>query len=241
MKQHEAVILALERLGGQATLGELYREVMRIGDCRWGTKTPFASIRRIVQTRNEIFKIRPGLWALESHRREMGLGERPGRMPDREPLAQGHSYYQGVLLELGKTKGFETFCPNQDKNRLYVRTTLAETRTLRAVPPFTYEHLAAIASRIDVTWFNSRRFPQSMFEVEHSTDFRNSLVKFVEFQDFRAEMYVVADARMRRLFEQTLRAGAFVPVQDRVRFLDYDRLVRLNEDAAWAAAGDLVS
>ena len=30
MKQYEAVIHTLERLGGQATLAELYREVMKI-------------------------------------------------------------------------------------------------------------------------------------------------------------------------------------------------------------------
>ncbi len=64
MKQYEAVILTLEKLGGQATLAELYREVMKVEDCGWKTKTPFASIRRIVQQRKEIFKIRPGLWAL---------------------------------------------------------------------------------------------------------------------------------------------------------------------------------
>lgn len=67
MKQYEAVIQTLERLGGQATLAELYREVMKIEECEWQTKTPFASIRRIVQVRPEIFKVSPGLWALRSH------------------------------------------------------------------------------------------------------------------------------------------------------------------------------
>ena len=48
MKQHEAVIQTLEKLGGKATLAQLYSEVTKIEDCNWGTKTPFASIRRIV-------------------------------------------------------------------------------------------------------------------------------------------------------------------------------------------------
>lgn len=48
MKQNEAVILALENLGGLATLGQLYQETMKIENCTWKTKTPFASIRRIV-------------------------------------------------------------------------------------------------------------------------------------------------------------------------------------------------
>lgn len=61
MKQHEAVIQTLEKLGGIATLGQLYREVP-VGS--WATKTPFASIRRIVQLRKEIYKIKPGLYGL---------------------------------------------------------------------------------------------------------------------------------------------------------------------------------
>ena len=54
MKQYEAVILTIERLGGVATLGELNHEVFKIEDCEWKTKTPFASIRRIVQQNKEI-------------------------------------------------------------------------------------------------------------------------------------------------------------------------------------------
>ena len=46
MKQHEAVIMALEKLGGQATLADLYRETMKIEGPKWTGKTPFANIRR---------------------------------------------------------------------------------------------------------------------------------------------------------------------------------------------------
>ncbi len=37
---------------------------------------------------------------------------------------------------------------------------------------------------VDVAWFNERGFPEKIFEVEDSTDFRGSLVKFAELQDF---------------------------------------------------------
>lgn len=49
MKQYEAVIETLDKLGGVATLGDLNSEVFKIQECEWKTKTPFASIRRIVQ------------------------------------------------------------------------------------------------------------------------------------------------------------------------------------------------
>ena len=68
MKQYEAVIETLDKLGGVATLGELNREVFKISDCEWKTKTPFASIRRIVQQTKGIYKIKPGLYGLEKYR-----------------------------------------------------------------------------------------------------------------------------------------------------------------------------
>jgi hypothetical protein len=75
MKQYEAVIIALEKMGDQATLADLYRETMRVEDCKWETKTPFSSIRRIVQQRPEIFRVQPGLWALRSYQKKLGLVE----------------------------------------------------------------------------------------------------------------------------------------------------------------------
>lgn len=71
MKQYEAVIETLDKLGGVATLGELNREVFKISDCEWKTKTPFASIRRIVQQTKGIYKIKPGLYGLEKYRKQI--------------------------------------------------------------------------------------------------------------------------------------------------------------------------
>ena len=39
-----------------------------------------------------------------------------------------HSYYQGLLLELGTVKKFETFVPQQDKNKNFLDSTLAEKK-----------------------------------------------------------------------------------------------------------------
>jgi len=60
MKQYEAVIEVMEENGGYATLGFLNQKVLKIKDCKWNTKTPFASIRRIVQDPRFFFKIKPG-------------------------------------------------------------------------------------------------------------------------------------------------------------------------------------
>jgi len=227
MKQHEAVILTLEKLGGQATLAELYQETMKVKDCEWKTKTPFASIRRIVQERPEIFKIRPGLWALESYRQRLGLEDQITESP--KVREETHSYYQGILVSLGNLKGFQTFVPQQDKNRPYVGKPLKEIRTLQEMPSFSYDEIIRRSSTIDVLWFNSRLMPNSFFEVEHSTDIQNSLLKYVDLQDFFVRMFIVADENRKAEFEQKRNYKAFEEISSRVHFLTYESLVKQFE------------
>jgi hypothetical protein len=229
MKQYQAVIQTLDRLGGQATLGQLYREVMQVRDCHWGTKTPFASIRRIVQTRPEIFRVRPGLWALRAYKDKLGLIEEGDRQREAVAADQGHAYYQGLLLEVGRLRGLATFAPHQDKNRLFVRQRLGEMRTLDEVPAFSYAAFVKTVGTVDVTWFNRRQMPHSLFEVEHSTDIHNSLVKFCDLQDFHTRMVIVADDRRRAEFEQRVQRHAFQEIRGRVNFLGYDKLVKAYE------------
>jgi hypothetical protein len=230
MKQYEAVIQTLERLGGQATLAELYREVMTIKECEWNTKTPFASIRRIVQERDEIFKVRPGLWALRKHQDRLGLVEHGTKaQPTRELLEQSHSYYQGLLVIIGNLRGLGTFVPNQDKNRRFVNTPLVQLRSLQELPSFSHPPLVKRSSTVDVTWFNARLMPDSFFEVEHSTDVQNSLLKFYDLQDFHARMVIIADDNRRAEFDEKRRRSAFDPIRDRVNFLDYNMLVKQYE------------
>ncbi len=49
--QRDAVVEVMVSLGGHAKLGDLYRRALEVPEVNWGTKTPFASIRRIVQTK----------------------------------------------------------------------------------------------------------------------------------------------------------------------------------------------
>lgn len=227
MKQHEAVIIALERLGGQATLADLYRETMKVEGPTWATKTPFASIRRIVQQRPEIFKVRPGLWALKSYQKKLGLVENADK--DKSQAAQNHSYYQGILLTIGNLRGYKTFSPNQDKNRLFVHQPLKDVRTLQEIPSFSYEEFTRRCSTVDVVWFNNRLMPKSLFEVEHSTDFQNSLIKFSDLQDFHTRMIIVTDDNRKREFLQKIQSSVFAEIAKRVDFLGYESLVKQYE------------
>lgn len=174
MKQHEAVIEVMRANSGYSTLGLLYQEVPKVPGVVWNTKTPFNSIRRIVQEYDEFFKIRPGLWALTEYR---------GRFPEEmlldpasvKPRAVefNHTYYQGLLVQIGNLKHRDTFVPAQDKNRRFLETTLFDETTLKKIHPFTYSTIVDRAQTIDVLWFNERNMPEAAYEVEHSTDIQD--------------------------------------------------------------------
>jgi hypothetical protein len=77
---------------------------------------------------------------------------------------------------------------------------------------------------IDVVWVNERQMPTRLLEIENSTDIYNSLRKFVEFQDFFIEFYIVAPEVRQREFEEKRRATAFSAISSRVKFMDYESL-----------------
>jgi hypothetical protein len=235
MKQHDAVIEVMEKNGGFATLGLLYRKALDVPGVTWGTKTPFASIRRIVQDKRFFYKIRPGLWALKS------AGRRPELTNLVESAAKNsqefdHTYYQGLLVELGNLKLFKTFIPAQDRNRQFLSQKLGDVATLPEYLDFTYERILQRGRNVDVTWFNERGFPDRLFEVEFSTDMQNSMLKFVEFQDFRTSFRIVASKSRVREFESKLGYAAFSAVRDRIGFTSYEQLSEHHTKAHEAAA-----
>jgi len=198
-----------------------------------GHKNPFASIRRIVQLRPEIFKLKPGLYGLVSMRGELEarghVAETKRNADSAEIQKSNHSYYQGLLLVLGKMKGFGCWAPNQDRNKRFLDVPLESLRTVQTIPSFSYEHLVKRSETIDVIWFNQRKMPDSFFEVEHSTDIQNSLLKFNDLQDFNSRMIVVANAQRKPEFEKKLRYASFQHIEKRVKFLPYDWLVKEYE------------
>ena len=234
--QTQQVINVRRSVGGYATLRRL-NELVDFSS--WATKTPEASVRRIVQESPEIFKVQPGLWALEEMRDtvlrkfDLKLGDRKS-----EELFT-HGYYQGLLVEIGKYRNQMTYVPAQDKNRIFIDKRLGEMTDTTELPEFTYEELRRKAKTVDVIWFNERRMPSDFYEVEHTTDIKNSLSKFYELQDFNAGFYIVAEDSRKKEYEDKLHVSMFQAIENRVKFLDYGRVVSMYEglkkikDAVW--------
>lgn len=198
----------------------------------WETKTPEASVRRIVQNSKEIFRIRPGLWALEEAREQVlkKFDLKPGNKKSEDYFS--HSYFQGLLVEIGKYRHYSTYIPSQDKNRPFLGEPLGNMADLTTLPKFTYEMLLRRAKTVDVIWFNSRQMPSDFYEVEHTTDIKNSLSKFYELQDFNSHFYIVANEVRKKEYEDKLNVSMFDAISKRIGFISYDQVVAMHTGLA---------
>ena len=74
--------------------------------------------------------------------------------------------------------------------------------------------------------------PYYLFEVEHTTDIQNSLLKFNDMRDFYVNMVIVADKVRKVEYLNKIKYSSFdalvKPVQ-RVSFLSYDDLCKQYE------------
>lgn len=224
--QEHQVIEMMRKEGGYATLRRL-NEIVDFSS--WKTKTPEATVRRIVQDSKQFFKIQPGLWALEDFREEVlrKFELKPGNKQSEEQFS--HGYYQGLLVEIGKFRHQITYVPAQDQNRKFIGQRLADITDTIELPVFTYDKLMKRARTVDVIWFNERQMPSNFYEVEHTTDIKNSLSKFYELQDFYAGFYIVADVSRKKEFDDKLHVSMFGAIEKRVKFIDYKRVAEMYE------------
>ena len=238
--QAQAVLDAMVKNGGFASLMLLYHKALQVEGVEWNTKTPEASIRRIVQENEDIFfKIKPGLWALREYK-----GKLPKEVTDlidsdasegtdglQEKLERGHSYYQGFIVQTGNLKDLKTYVPPQDRNKLYVTCPMKDLITVNILPEFTYKEIVSSVKTIDVIWFRED-FPIRVFEIEHSTNFSRSLEKFHELRHFNLDMFIVAASDRKKQFEDVIQRNIYNEIRRRVRFLDYEGL---DSDYSWAS------
>ena len=233
--QAQQVIDTLRKTGGYATLGDLYHLV---DTTLWATKTPNESIRRIVQQSNEIFKIQPGLWALEECREE--VLRRFDIQPTEEKSIEQftHGYYQGLIIEIVNMKHYMTYVPAQDQYRKFLEKPLKDICSTIHIPNFSYDCLTDRAKTVDVIWFNKRKMPNSFFEVEHSTDIQNSVTKFCDLQDFHSRFIIIAPQKRKEQFDKVMSRTAFKDVKGRVAFHSYENIYKQYELMCIARASD---
>ncbi len=233
------VLEALKRLGGIATLSQLNSDILPPNGAgvNWKTKTPEATIRRIVQEKSDYFyRLKPGLYCLteraEEFEKEYKIPQR-GDIP-RDAEKRNHTHYQGLLVEIGKARDYKTYVPAQDKNQVFGgNQKLGDVCDSTQLPNFGYPDFMRKAKTVDVIWFNRRKMPEAMFEVEMSTDMQNSLIKFNELQDFYIQFSIVAPKHRINIFTDKISMDTFHEIRKRVKFMGLNELETKYTSGEW--------
>lgn len=229
----EAIEQVMLHNGYFAPLKLIYREIWKYKDKSNVTGiTPDNTVQAIVQRDEQFKKIGLGVYALTAYLDRLPKEIEPTTKEEKKDRL--HASMQGMLLEVGNYRNFETY--TNDKKWTFQNKTLGSLATLQAVPFFTYEPIIkSSASFADVIWFNDRGFPNSIFEVEQSTDFRDAFVKFMELQDFMTTFYCVSSENRKIKFEKEISKVAFKPISSRINFRtyaqvenDYQNILRKN-------------
>jgi hypothetical protein len=100
-----------------------------------------------------------------------------------------HAEIQGMLLEVGNSRGYATFCPN--KSPRFKSKSLGEIATTKEIPEFPGLN-NDIIRQIDVIWL-ARSFPVHAFEVEFTTGIWSGLVRLGELRRLNTTFHIITD------------------------------------------------
>lgn len=132
-----------------------------------------------------------------------------------------HTVLQGRLLELGKLRNYQTFCPN--KSKTFNNTPLGEIATLKNCPDLQFSNYNVLR-QIDVLWFQEKGrhlIPECAFEVELSTGTWSGVGRMATLIDYPAtRLYVISDSyrRYRQVME------SFADFESRYRHIPTEAL-----------------
>lgn len=211
----EAIEKVMLENGYYAPLKLIYKEFEKYR--QFSGLTPLKTIQERVQRDKRFTRIGLGVYALTEYLDKLPKIIIPKTTS--EKTNQRHSAVQGMIIEIGNMEGFDTYTP--DKSKMFANKELGNIATMREFPLFTYDKIIQSVKFIDVAWFNERGFPEKIFEVEDSTDFRGSLVKFAELQDFNTTFNLVAPIERKTKYNREVSKTAFVNIIGRCHFVNY--------------------
>jgi hypothetical protein len=120
----------------------------------------------------------------------------PPKIPGQKSSAEEslHNVIQGRLLEIGKIRGFQTFCPN--KSKLFNGQPLGSISTLTECPSLQFSEYDVLR-QIDVLWFRERGanfIPECGFEIELSTGTWSGVGRLATLIDYaNTRLFVISD------------------------------------------------
>ena len=211
----------LHELGDEASLKDITTKLAK-NPHRPDTATWPATIRRVVRQYNifEPVKTASGLAGCR-------LVQLPIQTVPLSSKEDPHGEQQGMLLELGRLCGYETYTNATDKTiRRFCGKPLAGFATIRND---TDDLLALPLKKMretDVMWMaedSEGLYPQYAFEIEHTTKVKNGLLRLLKIPErFRTQLFVIGPGEEEAgLFERYLQDSPFRQHAHRFHFFSY--------------------
>jgi hypothetical protein len=221
----EAIEKVMLGNGYFAPLKLLYKEIWKFKDkSKIKGKTPDFTIMERVQRDPRFTKIGLGVYALTDCLNKLNM-ETKASLNLQTKEERKHAKIQGMLIEIGNSRKDIEHTYTNDKNWVFENKTLGSLTTLKEVPFFTYENIIKHSVKYaDVIWFNKRGFPNNIFEVEQSTDFRDAFIKFSELQDFTTQFCCISEEKRKEKFNKELNKTAFSSIKERCLFFSYEEV-----------------
>jgi hypothetical protein len=234
----EVVANALDELGGQAELKQIYEYVEQEPEnqLRFNTNQTWqATIRYTLQQYKTFEPVERGIWR---------LAETTNTLPQvamSDFISQDdefdHDMIQGMLIALGKIYGYETFVPKNDQTmRMFQDSKLSDIVTLNTLDGIFSGQNERDISQIDVLWFDEDDhglFPVYAFEVEHTTRVKSGLDRLLKIpRRYKPKLFIVAPGETeRKIFERLISKTPFKAHSDRFSFRTYSQLSDLYNSA----------
>jgi hypothetical protein len=142
-----------------------------------------------------------------------------------KPVQAKHAALQGMLLEMGQVRGFDTFTPNRSSR--FKNRKLGEIATVSSLPSYPGIN-NNIVRQIDVVWLD-KSFPTHAFEIELTTGIWSGLVRLGELKRLATAFHVITDSD-EGAFRRRIAGDIFSEIVDRCHHGSAGDVHRLYEE-----------
>jgi len=223
MSWKQLVAEALRQMGGHGALREI-TERLRDNPIRPQTATWEATIRRVVRQYRifEPFKDSAGRAAYRL------VQQREIESPQGGEFKDPHGEQQGMLLQLGRICGYETFTNATDRTvRKMGAVPIAEFTTVRNDSESLRGLPLERIRNIDIMWMAEDAeglYPMYAFEVEESTKVKNGLLRLLKIPHrYGTRLYIVGRGEEEaNLYRRYVEESPFREHAERLRFRKYE-------------------
>jgi hypothetical protein len=146
-------------------------------------------------------------------------------VPEEECLIiEDHWSAIAALLRLGNLLDFKTYTAHSGTK--FQGKKLSEIATLADAnfPRLLTKEIERSARLIDVIWFKEDEWPDSFFEVEHSTDIKSGLHRMYQVRNFEAKFLIVAPEPVRERFSRVVGQSPYKQCPGKYVFRSYTQL-----------------